>query len=103
MNNLSPKPPVDEDTGRSSLAALNDWVAQVAALTTPDAIHWCDGSDSENAALITSMEADGTLIRLDEKTNPGSWLARSQPGDGARVEHLTFVCFSWGAREGGSP
>src|SRR5688572_1955790 len=91
MNNPSPKPPVP-DTGRSSLAALNDWVAQVAALTTPDAIHWCDGSDSENAALIAAMEADGTLIKLNEQTNPNSWLHRSHPDDVARVEHLTFVC-----------
>ena len=91
MNNLSPKPPV-HDTGRSTLAALNDWVAQVAALTTPDAIHWCDGSDSENTALIAKMEADGTLVRLNESTNPGSWLHRSHPDDVARVEHLTFVC-----------
>ncbi|QSX78445.1 phosphoenolpyruvate carboxykinase (GTP) [Agrilutibacter solisilvae] len=91
MNNLSPKTPV-HDTGRSTLAALNDWVAQVAALTKPDTIHWCDGSDAENAALIAKMEGDGTLIRLNEQTHPNSWLHRSHPDDVARVEHLTFVC-----------
>src|SRR5690606_19509510 len=79
-------------TAGSSLAALNAWVAEVAALTRPDAIHWCDGSDAENAALVAGMEADGTLIRLNHETHPGSWLHRSDPDDVARVEHLTFVC-----------
>src|SRR5690606_13573265 len=79
-------------TAGSSLAALNAWVAEVAALTRPDAIHWCDGSDAENAALVAGMEADGMLIRLNHETHPGSWLHRSDPDDVARVEHLTFVC-----------
>ncbi len=76
----------------SSLESLNDWVSQVAALTRPDAIHWCDGSTAENDALTTAMQADGTLIKLNEQTHPGSWLHRSDPDDVARVEHLTFVC-----------
>lgn len=74
------------------LEALNDWVAEVAALTRPDRIHWCDGSDAENDALIAGMLADGTLLRLNERTHPGSYLHRSHPQDVARVEHLTFVC-----------
>ena len=49
----------------SQLAALNDWVAQVAQLTQPDAIHWCDGSDAENAVLVERMLATGDLHRLD--------------------------------------
>ena len=72
--------------------ALNDWVAEVARLTRPDAIHWCDGSDAENAALIRAMQDAGTLLPLNPETNPGSWLHRSDPDDVARVEHLTFVC-----------
>ncbi|TBR10888.1 MAG: phosphoenolpyruvate carboxykinase (GTP) [Lysobacter sp.] len=76
----------------ATLRSLADWVASVATLTRPAAIHWCDGSDAENAALVAMMEADGTLIRLNEETNPGSWLHRSHPEDVARVEHLTFVC-----------
>ncbi|GAB1596555.1 phosphoenolpyruvate carboxykinase (GTP) [Lysobacter claricitrinus] len=76
----------------TTLASLARWVEDVAALTRPDAIHWCDGSDAENAALVAKMEADGTLMRLNEETNPGSWLHRSHPDDVARVEHLTFVC-----------
>ncbi len=74
------------------LEALQRWVDDVVRLTRPDAVHWCDGSDAESAALIAKMEADGTLIRLNETTHPGSWLHRSHPDDVARVEHLTFVC-----------
>ena len=80
------------DRGPASLQRLNDWVAQVARLTRPAAIQWCDGSADENAALISKMQADGTLIKLNQKTHPGSWLHRSHPDDVARVEHLTFVC-----------
>jgi phosphoenolpyruvate carboxykinase (GTP) len=76
----------------SRLAALNRWVAEVAALTRPDAVHWCDGSDAEHAALVGAMLADGTLQRLNPDTNPNSFLHRSDPDDVARVEHLTFVC-----------
>lgn len=76
----------------SSLPALNEWVAQVAALTRPDAIHWCDGSDAEYQALLQRMLADGTLETLNQDTHPGSYLHRSHPDDVARVEHLTFVC-----------
>ncbi|WP_408952814.1 phosphoenolpyruvate carboxykinase (GTP) [Lysobacter sp. Hz 25] len=76
----------------SLLVALNEWVAQVAALTRPDKIHWCDGSDAEYDALVARMLADGTLETLNQDTHPGSYLHRSHPDDVARVEHLTFVC-----------
>ena len=85
----------------SRLAALNEWVAEVAALTRPDAIHWCDGSDAEYAGLVQGMQRDGTLLPLNEQTHPGSWLHRSHPDDVARVEHLTFVCTS--ARDDAGP
>ena len=78
----------------SRLDALNQWVLEVARLTQPAAIRWCDGSDTENAELVAQMEADGTLLRLNEQTHPNSWLHRSHPDDVARVEHLTFVCTS---------
>jgi len=78
----------------SRLDALNQWVLEVARLTQPAAIHWCDGSDTENTQLVAQMEADGTLLRLNEDTHPNSWLHRSHPDDVARVEHLTFVCTS---------
>ena len=85
----------------SALAALNDWVAEVAELTRPDAIHWCDGSDAEYQRLLEAMQADGTLLPLNQDTHPGCWLHRSDPQDVARVEHLTFVCTS--AREDAGP
>ncbi len=81
-----------QDSRGCRLEALNAWVAEVAALTQPDHIHWCDGSDAENAALIARMQADGTLLPLNHETHPHSWLHRSSPNDVARVEHLTFVC-----------
>jgi phosphoenolpyruvate carboxykinase (GTP) len=73
-------------------AALRDWVGEVARLTTPDRIHWCDGSEAERDRLIEQMLADGSLIRLNERTHPNCYLHRSHPSDVARVEHLTFVC-----------
>lgn len=76
----------------SALDTLNAWVAEVAALTRPDAIHWCDGTDAEYQALLEVMQADGTLLPLNQDTHPGCWLHRSDPDDVARVEHLTFVC-----------
>lgn len=82
----------DGSRAGSQLEALNRWVAEVARLTQPDRIHWCDGTDGEHQALIARMEADGTLLRLNEQTHPDSWLHRSHPDDVARVEHLTFVC-----------
>ncbi|MBZ0222419.1 MAG: phosphoenolpyruvate carboxykinase (GTP) [Dokdonella sp.] len=76
----------------SKLEALNRWVDDVARLTQPDQIHWCDGSDAEAAALRAQMLADGTLIELNQTTHPGCTLHRSHPSDVARVEHLTLVC-----------
>lgn len=71
---------------------LEAWVADVAALTKPAHVHWCDGSEAENDALIAAMLESGDLIRLNEQTHPNCYLHRSDPDDVARVEHLTFVC-----------
>ncbi|MEJ8569486.1 phosphoenolpyruvate carboxykinase (GTP) [Elongatibacter sediminis] len=71
---------------------LKAWVDQVAALTQPEHIHWCDGSDQEYQDLLDRQLADGTLIELNQQTHPGCYLHRSDPDDVARVEHLTYVC-----------
>ena len=71
---------------------LKAWVESVAARTTPDHVHWCDGSEAEWRRLTDAMVADGTLIRLNEKSRPNSFLHRSDPGDVARLEDRTFIC-----------
>jgi phosphoenolpyruvate carboxykinase (GTP) len=76
----------------SKLQALNDWVDQVAAHTRASEVVWCDGSQAEYERLIERMLASGDLERLNEHTHPGCFLHRSDPGDVARVEHLTYVC-----------
>ena len=71
---------------------LEAWVAQVASLTKPDKIHWCDGGENEKKSLVELMVKDGTLIPMNPETHPGCYLHRSDPSDVARTEHLTFVC-----------
>jgi phosphoenolpyruvate carboxykinase (GTP) len=71
---------------------LREWVMQVARLTRPQRIVWCDGSDAEYAALCEALTRAGTLVPLDPAKRPASFLARSDPSDVARVEDRTFVC-----------
>jgi phosphoenolpyruvate carboxykinase (GTP) len=78
----------------STLPALKDWVDEVAKLTQPEKIHWCDGSEAENQRLVEEMCQSGTLIPLDDTAYPNCYLHRSDPSDVARVEHLTFICTS---------
>jgi phosphoenolpyruvate carboxykinase (GTP) len=68
------------------------WVEEVAELTQPDAIHWCDGSAEEYDELCERLITAGTFDRLSEAKRPGSYLSRSDPGDVARVEDRTFIC-----------
>ncbi|WP_395770601.1 phosphoenolpyruvate carboxykinase (GTP) [Arenimonas sp.] len=76
----------------SQLPELNAWIHTYASLTEADQVHWCDGSDAENARLVQMMLTTGDLIALNPRSHPNCFLHRSSPSDVARVEHLTFVC-----------
>ncbi|MBA3687048.1 MAG: phosphoenolpyruvate carboxykinase (GTP), partial [Planctomycetes bacterium] len=73
-------------------ARLAAWVAEVTAHSQPRAIHWCDGSDQEYHDLCSGLVAAHTFVPLDATRRPNSFLARSDPGDVARVEERTFIC-----------
>jgi phosphoenolpyruvate carboxykinase (GTP) len=79
-----------------ALSSLNRdvsaWVDEVAELTLPDTIHWCDGSDAEYRELQRQLVDAKELLALNPNTYPGCYLYRSDPSDVARVEHVTIVC-----------
>jgi len=84
VTGLDPAP-----TGHAKLVA---WVREIAALTKPDRVHWCDGSDAEFDQLTQELIALGTLKRLNAAKRPNSFYAASDPKDVARVESRTFIC-----------
>src|SRR5215472_3864600 len=71
---------------------IQKWVNDVAAMTGPDRIQICDGSEAERDTLIKEALATGELIELNQQKMPGCYLHRSAPHDVARTEHLTYVC-----------
>jgi phosphoenolpyruvate carboxykinase (GTP) len=78
------------DQAPTSHQGLVAWVREVAELTTPDQVVWCDGSDEEWERLTTQLVEAGTLVRLQNK--PNSFWCASDPADVARVEDRTFIC-----------
>jgi phosphoenolpyruvate carboxykinase (GTP) len=83
---------VIETTAPTKHQRLIAWVAEVAELTQPEAIHWCDGSEEEYEALCQSLIDAGTAERLADDKRPNSLLVLSDPADVARVEDRTFIC-----------
>jgi len=80
------------DAAPTRHARLLDWVRDVAELTNPERIIWCDGSPAEGERLAAEMVATGTLVPLDPERKPNSFWARTDPSDVARVEERTFIC-----------
>ncbi len=80
------------ETNLTQNRALLDWVAETAKMMKPDRIVWCDGSEEEKVRLTADAVKAGVLIPLNQEKRPGCYLHRSNPGDVARVEHLTFIC-----------
>ena len=74
--------------------AIERWVNDVRAITRPDQVVFCDGSEAERARLVRECLASGELIELNQQKLPGCYLHRSAPHDVARTEHLTFICTS---------
>src|SRR6267154_4820822 len=77
---------------RSNHAGLEAWVEEVAELTQPDEIHWCDGSSEEFDQFAQTLLDAGAFQRLSDAKRPNSYLCLSDPSDVARVEDRTFIC-----------
>src|SRR5256886_8375563 len=80
------------DQAPTSHPRLLSWVRDVAELTTPDRVVWCDGSPDEWRQLTRELVATGALVPLNPERKPNSFWARTAPSDVARVEERTFIC-----------
>jgi phosphoenolpyruvate carboxykinase (GTP) len=87
MAHTAPKHQATTKHGR-----LQEWVEEVAALTQPEEVHWCDGSEEEYEQLTQTLLDAGTVQRLSDAKRPNSLLVLSDPADVARVEDRTFIC-----------
>ena len=92
---LDTSAPISEivtEAATTSNPEVLQWVTEVAELTQPSAVVWCNGSQDEWNRITAEMVEAGSLIPLNKDLRPGSFLARSHPADVARVEDRTFIC-----------